>query len=221
MLKIENLARTYYKDKQVIFYLDIPGYSMPGEGAVFVRGKSGSGKTTLLNLIGLLDTPTSGKIIIDGKDAALLNDNERSGLRREHFGFIFQQCNLIPTLTVKENLTLALLPEGMNDKQKLKNIDEILTKLDISKRENHLPAQLSGGEQQRAAIARALVNKPKVILADEPTANLDPENALVVLNLLYEAMRANKLLLIIAGDTIAPPPNTAYKEIKLAQGRII
>lgn len=219
-IKIENLVKTYYKDGQVIFNLDIKGYSMPWEGIVFIRGKSGAGKTTLLNMIGLLDIPTSGKVVINGKDTSILRDDEKSRLRRECFGFVFQQGNLIPTLTVKENILLALLPSGGADKQKIKEIDEILTRLDILRRQYHLPSQLSGGEQQRAAIARALVNNPRIILADEPTANLDPENAAIITNLLYDIALTNKLLLVMTGDNIKAPASQAYQEARISQGKL-
>ena len=220
-IKLENLIKAYYKGNQAVFKLEVKELSLPREGIVFIRGKSGSGKTTLLNIIGLLDVPASGRILIDGKDAAALNDNEKAGLRRGYFGFVFQQGNLIPTLTVMENILLALMPAGRADKQKVKNIEETLTRLDILKRQAHLPSQLSGGEQQRAAIARALVNNPKVILADEPTANLDPENALGLMGFLYNTALTNKLLLVITGDNIKAPPSGSYKEIRLLDGKII
>ena len=219
-IKIENLVKTYYKDSQVSFNLDIKEYSMPREGIVFIRGKSGAGKTTFLNMIGALDMPDSGKIILEGRGITALGDNEKSRLRREFFGFVFQQGNLIPTLTVKENILLALLPGGRVSREKIKRIEEILSRLDILKRQNHLPSQLSGGEQQRTAIARALVNNPKIILADEPTANLDPENAAVITNLLYDIALTNKLLLVMTGDNIKAPASQAYQEARISQGKL-
>lgn len=220
-IKIANLVKSYFKDSQEVFKLEVDHLDLPGQGIIFIRGNSGSGKTTLLNLIGLLDLPNSGKIILEGKETNFLNDPEKSGLRRKYFGFIFQHCNLIPTLTVKENIELALLPKEQNYQENLKRIDQILQQLGIEKRMHHLPAQLSGGEQQRVAIARALINQPKVILADEPTANLDPENSQNILNLLYEIVRSRGILLLISGDNPGVSGNQFSQEIRLIQGKMV
>lgn len=218
-IKITNLLKTYIKDSATIKALDIKELTIPEKGLIFVTGHSGAGKTTLLNIIGLLDVPTSGQVCIDGKDTTGFKEEEKVSLRQKCFGFIFQSCNLIPTLTVEENILLPLFPYGVN-KQSLKETDEILEKFGLLKRRRHLPSELSGGEQQRAAIARALINNPKIILADEPTANLDPQNSKLVLDFLFNITLQKNLLLIIAGNDIISPNNQSYRQIQLLEGKV-
>jgi putative ABC transport system ATP-binding protein len=147
-------------------------------------GPSGSGKTTLLQLIGLLDQPTSGQVLINGKDATRLNRNQRADLRKGTIGFIFQFFALIPTLTAYENIEMPLLLNGTKPAERKKRVNEVLEAVGLSDRAHHRPDQLSGGQQQRVAVARALAINPKVILADEPTANLDTENGKQVMDIM-------------------------------------
>lgn len=156
---------------------------------ITIMGPSGSGKSTLLYLLGGLDRPTSGKIIINGKDIAILSDEEQSVMRRREVGFVFQFYNLVPNLTVEDNVMLPLLLDGKKISNYRQKLDEILSIVELSERKTHTPRELSGGQQQRVAIARALINEPDIILADEPTGNLDSKTTEEVMKLLQ---RINK-----------------------------
>lgn len=151
---------------------------------ITVMGPSGSGKSTLLYLMGGLDSPTSGKILINGKDIAILSDNDQSLMRRRDVGFVFQFYNLVPNLTVEENIMLPILLDGKQLKDYRDKLEEILDIVELSDRKTHTPRELSGGQQQRVAIARALINEPDIILADEPTGNLDSKTSEEVMKLL-------------------------------------
>ena len=217
ILSIENLTKVYgSKEIEVKALNNINLKINKGEFVVIV-GKSGSGKSTLLHLMAGLETPTEGKIVIDGVDIASLSEKERSLMRREKIGLIFQAYNLIPILNVEENIKLAT----MNNKNKdEKYIEDIMDLLDIKSRRNHLPNQLSGGQQQRVAIARALVNKPAIILADEPTGNLDTKTEEEVLKLLKKSQKAyNQTIIMITHNlNIA---KYADRVINIQDGNII
>jgi putative ABC transport system ATP-binding protein len=183
-----------------------------------IVGASGSGKSTLLHLLGGVDSPTEGKVFLDGDDIYSLNDEKRSILRRRKIGFVFQTYNLIPVLTVEENIKMPLLLDGNKvDQQK---IDQMLERLGLTERRNHLPNQLSGGQQQRVAIGRALINRPAIILADEPTGNLDRKNSEEVMKLMVQAVREMEetLVLITHEMDIAA---MADRIIHLEDGRIV
>ena len=168
-----------------------------GEFAALV-GPSGSGKTTLLQLIGLLDQPTSGKVFIDGRDATGLNRDQRADLRKGTIGFIFQFFALIPTLTAAENVELPLLLSGVDSSQRRARVDEMLAAVDLMDRAHHRPDQLSGGQQQRVAVARALAPNPSLILADEPTANLDTENGRQVMEIMQRLNQTTGVTFVFA-----------------------
>jgi len=174
--KIENVTRTFKTGK--VETQALRGVSLSIENGEFTAlvGPSGSGKTTLLQLIGCLDQPTSGHVYVNGKDVSKLNRNQRADMRRGTIGFIFQFFALIPTLTAYENIEMPLLLNGYSASERRERVTELLKAVDLADRANHRPDQLSGGEQQRVAIARALATKPTLILADEPTANLDTPN---------------------------------------------
>ena len=181
VIKIENVTRTFKTGK--VETQALRGVSLSIESGEFTAlvGPSGSGKTTLLQLIGCLDLPTSGQVLINGKDVSMLNRNQRADMRRGTIGFIFQFFALIPTLTAYENIEMPLLLNGHNAAERRQRIMQLLESIDLSDRANHRPDQLSGGEQQRVAVARALATKPALILADEPTANLDTPNGAQVM----------------------------------------
>lgn len=219
-IAITNLVRDYNKDGGLIRAVEIKELTFPQEGVVFVRGKSGAGKTTLLNMIGLLDSPTSGKIIINGKDISGIEDDKKTQLRKENFGFIFQAFNLIPTLTVEENIFLALLSSDLK-KGKIAEVDNLLERVGLARRKKHFPAELSQGEQQRVAIVRALINDPKAILADEPTSNLDQDNTKNILDLLFNMVQERKTLLVIASNDAELMARKFSQEVRLEQGKIV
>ena len=219
-IRLESVVKNYTKEGDVVCALDIPELDVPKEGVVLVRGASGAGKTTLLNLMGLLDRPSSGEVFISGKPVNSLSDDEKSGLRRKLIGFIFQSYNLIPTLNVVENIQLSLLAEAGLDNAKSQMINQMLSRVGLEKKRHHLPAELSGWEQQRVAILRALVNEPKVILADEPTAHLDPENARLILDILLGLTQERKILLLISVNDKLDLHGQECRELCLKQGRL-
>ena len=187
ILKVENLCKTYGTGEAKVEALKQVSFSLcRGEFAAVV-GESGSGKSTLLNCIGALDTPTSGHILMDGQDLFAMKDEQRTIFRRRNIGFIFQSFQLIPELNVEQNIAFPLLLDCR--KPKKSEVDELLELLGLTERRRHLPSQLSGGQQQRVAIGRALITKPKLILADEPTGNLDTKNSQDVIALLTQASR--------------------------------
>ena len=187
LLEVQNVCKTYGSGKVAVHALKNASFTVPKGEFVAVVGESGSGKSTLLNLIGALDTPTSGKVWIDGRDIFSMKERSLTIFRRRNIGFIFQSFNLIPELTVEQNIEFpVLLDYRKPDKAYL---EELLTVLNLQERRHHLPSQLSGGQQQRVAIGRALITRPALILADEPTGNLDTQNSSEVIALLKQASR--------------------------------
>ena len=187
ILKVENLCKTYGAGESKVEALKHVSFSLERGEFAAVVGESGSGKSTLLNCIGALDTPTSGHILMDGQDLFAMKDEQRTIFRRRNIGFIFQSFQLIPELNVEQNIAFPLLLDYR--KPKKSEVDELLELLGLTERRRHLPSQLSGGQQQRVAIGRALITKPKLILADEPTGNLDTKNSQDVIALLTQASR--------------------------------
>lgn len=186
ILRVENLTKTYGEGENKVEALKNTNLSINKGEFVTIIGASGSGKSTLLHLLGGLDRPSSGKVIIDEKSIYDYNDDELSIFRRRKVGFIFQFFNLIPVLDVEENIELPVILD--NEKVDKEYLDEIISILNLEERRNHLPSELSGGQQQRVSIGRALINKPSIILADEPTGNLDSKNTRDIIELLtYKA----------------------------------
>ena len=187
LLEVKDISKTYGSGEAAVEALKNVSFSVEKGEFVAIVGESGSGKSTLLNMIGALDVPTSGKVIIDGKHIMAMKDNAATIFRRRNIGFIFQAFNLIPELTVEQNIVFPLLLDYQKPDQKY--LDELLDVLNLENRRKHLPSQLSGGQQQRVAIGRALITRPSIILADEPTGNLDSQNSSEVIALLKDASR--------------------------------
>lgn len=197
ILTVKNLYKTYGKDVTKVEALKDVSFTVTKGEFIAIVGPSGSGKSTLLNLIGALDLPTSGKVILDNKDIFNMKENELSVFRRRNIGFIFQAYNLVPELNVEENIILPLLLDSKKPDQCY--IEELLDILGLRERKYHLPSQLSGGQQQRVAIGRALATRPALILADEPTGNLDTKNSKDVINLLRLSVeKYNQTLIMIS-----------------------
>ena len=199
ILKVENLCKTYGKGENIGHALDHVSFSVNKGEFVAIIGPSGSGKSTLLHILGGVDRPTSGKVFMDGCDVYSQNEEQLAIFRRRQVGLIYQFYNLIPVLNVTENITLPVLMDGQKvNKERLK---ELITTLKLKGRENHLPNQLSGGQQQRVSIGRALMNAPAVVLADEPTGNLDSKNSQEIMELLkYSNEKYNQTLIVITHD---------------------
>lgn len=187
ILRVEKLCKTYGKGETQVNALKDVSFAMEKGEFVAVVGESGSGKSTLLNCIGGLDNPTSGNVFLEGKDLFSMKEQKRTVFRRRNIGFVFQSFQLVPELTVEQNIIFPILLDYQ--KPDPTSVDEILKVLGLLERRNHLPSQLSGGQQQRVAIGRALITKPMLILADEPTGNLDSKNSRDVIELLVKASR--------------------------------
>lgn len=195
LLEVKSISKIYGTGEATVHALKEASFSVPKGEFVAVVGESGSGKSTLLNMLGALDTPTSGRVFIDGKDIFAMNDDNITVFRRRNIGFIFQSFNLIPELTAEQNIIFpVLLDYQKHDK---KYLEELLTVLNLKDRRRHLPNQLSGGQQQRVAIGRALLTRPSLILADEPTGNLDSQNSSEVIALLKEASKKYEQTIIM------------------------
>ena len=195
LLEVKDLSKTYGTGETAVHALKGATFSVPKGEFVAVVGESGSGKSTLLNMIGALDTPTSGKVWIDGKDIFAMKERNMTVFRRRNIGFVFQSFNLIPELTVGQNILFPVLLDYQKPNRAY--LEELLEVLNLTARRNHLPSQLSGGQQQRVAIGRALMTRPALILADEPTGNLDTQNTSEVIALLKEASRKYEQTILI------------------------
>ena len=195
LLEVSNICKTYGSGETAVHALKNVSFSVSKGEYVAVIGESGSGKSTLLNMIGALDTPTSGRITIGGMDIFSMDDRRLTVFRRRNIGFIFQSFNLIPELTVEQNIMFPVLLDYQKPDKKY--LEELLTVLNLKERRNHLPSQLSGGQQQRAAVGRALITRPSLILADEPTGNLDTHNSSEVIALLKEASKKYEQTIIM------------------------
>ena len=218
ILKVENLCKEYGIGDNKVQAIKNMNFTVEKGEFVCIVGASGSGKSTLLHLIGGMDKPTNGKVIVDGENIYSLDDNKLSAFRRRKVGFIFQSYNLIPVLTAEENINITVLLD--NKKPDKKYIDGLIDTLNLSNRKNHLPNELSGGQQQRVSIARALANNPSLILADEPTGNLDRKNSQEVMELLIATVKKfNKTLILITHDIEIA--NLADRVIKIEDGEIV
>ena len=220
MINIHNITKTYNKGATKVEALKEISFSIENGEMVALMGASGSGKSTLLSLIGGLDKCDSGSISVDEENISALSAEKLADFRRDDVGFVFQQFHLIPTLSVVENIMLPLLPSGIKKAECYSVAREALEKVGLGDREKHLPGELSGGEQQRVAIARALVNKPKIILADEPTGDLDSKTGEKILELLQTLNQNEKVTVIIATHDEKIVKKTKRK-IVLKDGKVI
>ena len=215
LLEVKNISKIYGSGETAVKALKNVSFSVPKGEYVAIVGESGSGKSTLLNMIGALDTPTAGQVKIDGKDIFSMNDQKLTIFRRRNIGFIFQAFNLIPELTVEQNIIFPMLLDYQKpDKNYL---EKLLTLLNLKERRNHLPSQLSGGQQQRVAIGRALITRPSLILADEPTGNLDTQNSSEVIALLKATSKKYEqtIIMITHNRSIA---QTADRVLQVSDG---
>ena len=217
LLEVQSLFKTYGSGNTAVHALKDVSFTVPKGEFVAIVGESGSGKSTLLNMIGALDTPTEGKIFIDSKDILSMDDNAMTVFRRRNIGFIFQAFHLIPELTVEQNIIFPVLLDYQQPD--MAYLDELLSILNLQERRNHLPSQLSGGQQQRVAIGRALFTKPSLILADEPTGNLDSQNTYEVLALLKETSKKYQqtIVMITHSPGIA---QTADRILQISDGTL-
>ena len=217
ILKVENLCKQYGKGENKVTALDNVSFTVNKGEFVAIVGASGSGKSTLLHLIGGVDRPTSGKVFIDGKDIYKFNDDELAIFRRRQVGLIYQFYNLIPILNVEENITLPLKLDNRNiDKQRL---DELIKVLGLEERRTHLPNELSGGQQQRTSIGRAMITNPAIILADEPTGNLDSKASDEIVTLLKKSNKDYKQTIIMITHNLEIA-KVADRIIKIEDGKI-
>lgn len=219
MIEIHNLYKTYQINQIQIQALKNINLSIRKNEFVAIVGPSGSGKTTLMNMLGCLDTPTSGTYILDNVEVSSLTDDELAEIRNQKIGFVFQSFNLIQKLTAIENVELPLIYMGVKSSERLKRAKSALEKVGLGDRLHHKPNELSGGQQQRVAIARALINNPPIIFADEPTGNLDSKSGAEIMNLLKELHKnGNTIILITHDNEIA---NQADRIIRISDGTIV
>jgi len=221
MIQLENVQKYFFRGepREIHALRDINLHIQQGEFTLF-NGPSGCGKTTLLNAIGALDDVDSGKIYLDGRDIATLDENERTTLRLREMGFVFQAYNLIPVLTVSENISFIMKLRGFSDKEIKERVYEVASMLEIDNKLDSLPNALSGGQQQRVAVARAVAAKPKIILADEPTANLDSKNSTALMNMMRSLNEKEGVTILFAShdDYVI---ESVRRIIKLNDGAIV
>ena len=219
LLELKHIYKNYLQDKIVIPVLKDVNISIDEGEYVAIMGPSGSGKTTLMNIIGCLDRPTKGEFLLEGESIVNYNENRLSDLRLNTLGFVFQSFNLIDELNVYENVELPLTYLGLKSSERRRMVEDILKRMNISHRAKHFPQQLSGGQQQRVAIARAVVTNPKLILADEPTGNLDSKNGAEVMNLLTELNKEGTTIIMVTHSQ--HDASFAHRTVHLFDGSIV
>jgi putative ABC transport system ATP-binding protein len=219
MLKLENISKIYRTTEVETHALDGVSFEVGGGEFLAIMGPSGCGKSTLLNILGLLDSPTSGVYSFFGEDVARASERYLTILRRATVGFVFQSFNLIDDLNVAENVEVALIYRGVSGSERKRRVAEALERVGIAHRSGHLPQQLSGGQQQRVAIARALVSNPKLILADEPTGNLDTANGETVMDLLAGVSKSGTTVIMVTHSLVHA--GRAQRTVKLLDGHVV
>lgn len=219
LIETRLLSKIYRTDEIETTSLDAVNLQINKGEFVAIMGPSGCGKSTLLHLLGLLDNPSAGQYIFDGVDVSGLSEKQRAQIRKSNIGFVFQSFNLIDELNVFENIELPLLYLGISTNERKKKVEEVLERLEISHRRNHFPQQLSGGQQQRVAVCRAIVSNPKLILADEPTGNLDSKNGEEVMNILSKLnQQGSSIIMVTHSENHA---QYAGKIIQMLDGKIV
>ena len=218
IIHLDAIYKSYFMGKQAIPVLKGVALDIMKNEYVALMGPSGSGKSTLMNILGCLDSPTSGTYILNNQDVSKMADNDLAAVRNKEIGFVFQQFNLLPRLTAAENVALPLVYAGISKKQRMEQAREVLNKVGLAERSHHKPNELSGGQCQRVAIARALVNQPSIILADEPTGNLDSKTSVEIMDI-FGAIQAagNTVVLVTHEEDIA---NHAHRIVRLRDGVI-
>jgi len=219
MIRLEKLSREFQVGNQVVHALDEVDLQINENEYVSIMGVSGSGKSTLLNILGLLDTPTSGDYILSGINTSKMDDDEMAGIRSTKIGFVFQSFHLIPRLTAFENIEMPMILSGINPKERMKKVNVALERVGLTDRSDHRPEQLSGGQRQRVAIARSIVMEPDVLLADEPTGNLDTTSGREVVKLIEELNFAGLTLIVVSHDR--EMGERSNRLIELRDGKII
>ncbi len=219
MIKTENLSKVFRTDEVETYALQNVSLNVAKGEFVAIMGPSGCGKSTLLNIIGLLDNPTEGKYIFDGTDVSKLKEKDRTKFRKGRIGFVFQSFNLIDELNVYENVELPLIYLKMKASERKQKVEAVLQRMKIGHRAKHFPQQLSGGQQQRVAFARAVVANPELILADEPTGNLDSKNGIEVMNLLSELNQEGTTIIMVTHSQ--RDAGFAHRTVNLLDGEVI
>lgn len=219
MISVKNLKKTYFLGGEEVHALDDVSLSIKEHEFVAIIGQSGSGKSTFMNMLGCLDRPDSGEITLDGTDILKCKEKELSVIRNKKIGFIFQQFHLLPKLSALENVELPLIYQGMPTKKRREKAVKALKSVGLEKRMNHKPNQLSGGQQQRVAIARALVGEPSLILADEPTGNLDSRSGKEIMMLLHNLHEEGNTIVLITHDNNVAME--APRQVQISDGKII
>lgn len=218
LIKITNIKRDFPLGNEIVYVLKGIDLEIKKGEYVALMGPSGSGKSTLMNILGCLDTPTSGTYILNGKHVSEMQDDELAGIRNKEIGFVFQTFNLMPRTTALDNVALPMVYAGFSKSERIERATEVLTQVGLQDRMDHKPNQLSGGQRQRVAVARALVNKPSIILADEPTGNLDSKTSVEIMNLFNEIhANGNTVILVTHEEDIAAH---AHRIIRLRDGLI-
>ena len=218
LIKITNIKRDFPLGNEIVYVLKGIDFEINKGEYVALMGPSGSGKSTLMNILGCLDTPTSGTYILNGKHVSEMQDDELAGIRNKEIGFVFQTFNLMPRTTALDNVALPMVYAGHSKSERVERATEVLTQVGLQDRMDHKPNQLSGGQRQRVAVARALVNKPSIILADEPTGNLDSKTSVEIMNLFNEIhANGNTVILVTHEEDIAAH---AHRIIRLRDGLI-
>jgi putative ABC transport system ATP-binding protein len=218
LIKITNIKRDFPLGNEIVYVLKGIDLEINKGEYVALMGPSGSGKSTLMNILGCLDTPTSGTYVLNGKHVSEMQDDELAGIRNKEIGFVFQTFNLMPRTTALDNVALPMVYAGHSKSERVERATEVLTQVGLNDRMDHKPNQLSGGQRQRVAVARALVNKPSIILADEPTGNLDSKTSVEIMNLFNEIhANGNTVILVTHEEDIAA---YAHRIIRLRDGLI-